>query len=198
MTILLIDDHDSFGRLLRGYLIQLGTTPEVIFSTDLAAGETPQATGVLLASRAPSEPVRAWAAASVPLLGIGSGMHAIAEAYGAELRPTAGAVHGKTTTITHDGTGVFTQVPSPMRVTCYHSFEVAEAHLGEGLLVNARGTDGEIMGLRHHEAPVHGVQFHPEAVLTEHGYQLLGNWLAMAGHPDAAPRGATLAPLISP
>jgi len=203
VTILLIDDRDGFGRLLRGYLTQLGAEPRVISSEAFAALDPTagDVSGVLIASRpgvGGGAGVGPWAARGVPVLGIGHGMHTIAAEFGAELLATAEAMHGKTTTIEHDGSGVFADLPSPMQVTCYHSFVIAEATIAGDLAVTARSSAGEVMALRHSALPLHAVQFHPEAVLSEHGYQLLGNWLVLTGRADAARRGAGLAPLIGP
>lgn len=203
--VLVVDNHDSFVWTLVGYLEQLGASPRLVREGD-AMPRLAEADAVLLSSGSghPGATGRARGAVAacaqdgVPLLGIGLGHQLIAAAFGAEIVRAAEPRHGKTVHIDHDATGVLTELPSPMRVTCYHSSVVDERGLEPALRVTARGPRGIVMALAHRELAIHGVQFHPESVLTEHGYHLLGNWLAMAGDTEAPARGARLAPLLVP
>ena len=125
--------------------------------------------------------VRACADTAMPLLGVCLGHQAIGQAFGGEVVRAPALMHGKTSPILHDGTGVFNGLPSPFTATRYHSLTVAPGSLPDGLLANAHVADGTIMGLRHTALPIHGVQFHPESIATEHGHALLANFLAVAG-----------------
>ena len=107
-------------------------------------------------------------------------------------------MHGKTSPVTHDGSGVFAGLPSPFTATRYHSLAVVDGTVPDELEVTARTQGGVIMGLKHVSAPIYGVQFHPESVLTEGGYRMLGNWLAVAGLPEARERAQSLNPLVRP
>ena len=138
--------------------------------------------------------IRAAAEAGVPLLGVCLGHQAIGEAFGGRVVRAPRIVHGKTDAITHDGTGVFATLPSPLRATRYHSLTVEPESLPDSLRVTATAGDGTIMGLAHRSLPIEGVQFHPESVLTEGGYLLLGTWLESTGLTGAAHRGALLSP----
>jgi anthranilate synthase/aminodeoxychorismate synthase-like glutamine amidotransferase len=111
------------------------------------------------------------------LLGVCLGHQCIGQAFGGRIARARRPMHGKTSTIRHDGAGVFAGLPDPLRVTRYHSLAVSEIGLPDELIVTARSEEGEIMALRHRGHPIVGVQFHPEAVLTEHGYELLRNFL---------------------
>jgi anthranilate synthase/aminodeoxychorismate synthase-like glutamine amidotransferase len=124
--------------------------------------------------------VRTWAG-RLPILGVCLGHQSIAVAYGGRIVPAKTLMHGKTSLISHDGRGVFAGLPDPFEATRYHSLAVAPDSLPDELEVCARTEDGEIMGLRHRELPVHGVQFHPESILTGEGKNLLANFLALVG-----------------
>ena len=126
--------------------------------------------------------VGAAADAQRPLLGVCLGHQAIGQYFGGNV-VRGGLMHGKTSPVSHDGSGVFAGLPSPFTATRYHSLIVREADLPAGLLVNARSEDGTIMGLRHESLPIHGVQFHPESIATEHGHAMLANFLRIAGLP---------------
>ena len=206
--VLVVDNYDSFVYTLNGYLLQLGAETEVVrndaFSADEAAERIAGYDAVLL-SPGPGTPadagvsipiVHAALAAGSPLLGVCLGHQAIAEALGATVTHAEELMHGKTSLIRHDDSAFFAGVPQPFRATRYHSLAVVDGTVPEQLEVTARTDGGIIMGLRHRAAPVFGVQFHPESVLTEGGYRMLGNWLAMTGLAEAAERAIELSPLV--
>lgn len=202
--ILVVDNHDSFVHTLVGYLNELGARTTMI---EADAVDDPLAVirgyaGVLV-SPGPGTPeaagasvgiVRAAAAAAAPLLGVCLGHQALAVGFGVRVSEAPELMHGLTSEVHHDGEAIFAGLPSPFRATRYHSLAVEEATLPKGLAVTARTASGTVMGLAHRALPLHGVQFHPEAVLTEGGYRLLGNWLEGLGVAGAAARGAALSP----
>ena len=150
---------------------------------------TPESAGVCVAM------VRELAG-QVPVFGVCLGLQAIAVAYGATVSRAPELLHGKTSTVVHDGSGVLHDVPDPFTATRYHSLAVDEATLPPALVVTARSASGVVMGARHADVAVEGVQFHPESVLTEGGHLMLANWLAVCGDPDAPQRAAGLAPVV--
>ena len=188
--ILVIDNYDSFTYNLVHYLAELGADPVVRRNDALTADEAlalrPEA---VLLSPGPCAPAQAGvclpllraAPADLPILGVCLGHQAIGEAYGGEVIKARSVMHGKTSPIRHDGDGVFSGLQDGFVATRYHSLAVARDSLPDALRVNAWTEDGEIMGLRHTDRPVHGVQFHPESVATESGHQLLANFLDLAG-----------------
>ncbi|MDQ2877660.1 MAG: aminodeoxychorismate/anthranilate synthase component II [Pseudomonadota bacterium] len=191
--ILVVDNYDSFTWNLVHYLMELGAQVKVVRNDALSAAEAiaSNAQGFLI-SPGPCTPneagisldlVAACAAAGKPLLGVCLGHQAIGQHFGGRV-VRGGLMHGKTSPITHDGTGLFAGVPSPFTATRYHSLIVADIP-GE-LLVNATADDGSVMGFRHKTLPIHGVQFHPESIATEHGHALLDNFLKLAGVPNRA------------
>jgi para-aminobenzoate synthetase component 2 len=206
--VLVLDNYDSFVYTLDGYLQQLGATTEVMRNDSFAAEDA--ATRIadydaVLISPGPGTPaaagvsipvVNAALAAGSPLLGVCLGHQAIAEALGATVTHADELMHGKTSLIRHDDSSFYTGVPQPFRATRYHSLAVVDGTVPADLEVTARTEGGVIMGLRHRSAPIFGVQFHPESVLTEGGYRMLGNWLAGAGLPEAAERATALSPLV--
>jgi len=206
--VLVIDNYDSFVYTLNGYLQQLGATTDVVrndaFPEVDAASRIAEYDAVLI-SPGPGTPaaagvsipvVRAALAAGSPLLGVCLGHQAIAEALGATVTHADELMHGKTSLITHDGSPFYDGVPQPFRATRYHSLAVVDDTVPDALEVTARTDGGVIMGLRHRSAPIFGVQFHPESVLTEGGYRMLGNWLADSGLPEAADTAKELSPLV--
>ena len=206
--VLVIDNYDSFVYTLNGYLIQLGADTEVLrndaFSADTAAEVIREYDAVLL-SPGPGTPadagvsipiVSAVLASGQPLLGVCLGHQAIAEAMGATVTHADELMHGKTSMIDHDGSAFYDGVPHPFRATRYHSLAVVDSTVPDDLIVNSRTEGGVIMGVRHESLPVFGVQFHPESVLTQGGYRLLGNWLAVAGLPEAAETARGLNPMV--
>jgi para-aminobenzoate synthetase component 2 len=206
--ILVVDNYDSFVYTLNGYLLQLGAETEVLrndaFSVDAVPSVIAEYDAVLLspgpgppASAGVSVPIVTAALASgQPLLGVCLGHQAIAEALGATVTHAEELMHGKTSLIRHDESPFYEGVPQPFRATRYHSLGVVDGTVPDELVVTSRTLGGVIMGLRHRTAPVYGVQFHPESVLTEGGYLMLGNWLDAIGLAGAADRAAQLSPLV--
>ena len=140
--------------------------------------------------------VEAALAADVPLFGVCLGHQAIAEAFGATVTNAEELMHGKTSLISHDGSDLYDGVPQPFTATRYHSLAVVASTVPSDLIVTSRTQGGVIMGLRHASAPILGVQFHPESVLTEGGYLMLGNWLTLTGLEGAQETAKTLHPLL--
>ena len=207
--VLVVDNYDSFVYTLAGYLLELGAEIEVVrndaFTADEAATVAAGYDAVLL-SPGPGAPadagvsiplVHAAVASGQPLLGVCLGHQAIAEALGGVVTHAEELMHGKTSRIVHDGSELFAGVPETFTGTRYHSLAVVDGTIPDELVVTARTEGGVIMGLRHVARPIYGVQFHPESVLTEGGYQMLGNWLALAGLPEAAQTATRLSPLVA-
>ena len=206
--VLVIDNYDSFVYTLNGYLIQLGAETTVMrndaFGADDAASVIAEYDAVLL-SPGPGTPagagvsipiVRAVVESGQPLLGVCLGHQAIAEALGATVTHAEELMHGKTSLVEHDDSAFYDGVPQPFTATRYHSLAVVDSTVPSDLVVTSRTAGGVIMGLRHESAPVYGVQFHPESVLTEGGYRMIGNWLAVSGLPEAAEAARGLTPLV--
>jgi para-aminobenzoate synthetase component 2 len=206
--ILVIDNYDSFVYTLNGYLQELGADTEVLrndaFDPAESARRIAEFDGVLV-SPGPGKPADAGVSISVveaafeagsPLFGVCLGHQAIAEAFGATVTNADELMHGKTSLITHDGSDFYDGVPQPFTATRYHSLAVVDSTVPKELVVTSRTQGGVIMGLRHESAPILGVQFHPESVLTEGGYLMLGNWLALAGLPEARETAKGLNPLL--
>ncbi|PPF79686.1 anthranilate synthase component II [Subtercola sp. Z020] len=206
--VLVIDNYDSFVYTLNGYLHQLGAETTVVrndaFTVDDAAAALEQYDAVLI-SPGPGKPseagvsvavVHAAIAASTPLLGVCLGHQAIAEAMGATVTNAEELMHGKTSVIVHDGSPFYAGVDQNFLATRYHSLAVVDGTVPEALVVTSRTEGGVIMGLRHTTAPVYGVQFHPESVLTEGGYRMLANWLVSAGLDSAEAAADGLSPLV--
>jgi para-aminobenzoate synthetase component 2 len=207
--ILVIDNYDSFVYTLNGYLLQLGATTEVMrndaFGASDAASRIADYDGVLL-SPGPGTPagagvsipvVRAALESGLPLLGVCLGHQAIAEALGATVTHAEELMHGKTSLIVHDESDFYLGVPQPFRATRYHSLAVVDSTVPAELVVTSRTEGGVIMGARHESAPIFGVQFHPESVLTEGGYAMIANWLTVAGLPTAREAAKGLTPLVN-
>jgi para-aminobenzoate synthetase component 2 len=184
--ILLIDNYDSFVWNLARYVSELGMKRLVMRNdaVDLAGIETLAPTHIIL-SPGPCGPLEAGISNAVierfgprvPILGVCLGHQCIGHAYGGIVDRARRPMHGKTSLVSHDAGGLFAGLPNPLRVTRYHSLVVRDARLPDCLEVTARSEEGEIMALRHREHPVAGVQFHPEAVLTQEGHRLLRNFL---------------------
>jgi anthranilate synthase component 2 len=191
--ILVIDNYDSFTWNLVHYLQELGSAVEVVRNDAMGAGQAMSSgADAFLISPGPCTPneagvsldlVAACVESGRPLLGVCLGHQAIGQALGGSVVRARTLMHGKTSRISHDGTGLFEGLPSPFTATRYHSLIVREADLPASLIVNARSEDGTIMGLRHETLPIHGVQFHPESIATEHGHAMLANFLRLAGLP---------------
>ncbi len=188
--LLLIDNYDSFTYNLVHYLGELGADVVVKRNDALQVNEAmAMGADAILLSPGPCDPAqagicleltRAAAAAQVPLMGVCLGHQAIGEMFGGRVVRCDEIVHGKMGKMQHDGTGVFAGLPSPFDATRYHSLIVERASLPDCLEINAELEDGTIMGLQHRELPIHGVQFHPESIASEHGHKLLQNFLDIA------------------
>ncbi|HEX8526651.1 anthranilate synthase component II [Allosphingosinicella sp.] len=189
--VLVVDNHDSFTWNLVHYLRELGCEVRVERSDSVtAAGAIGSGADAILISPGPGTPdqagvslelVGACAEERRPLLGICLGHQAIGQYFGGEVVRSPRPMHGKTCAIDHDGRGVFTGLPSPFTATRYHSLTLDPDRLPDCLMPNATAADGTIQGLRHRTLPIHGVQFHPESVASEHGHALLANFLTLAG-----------------
>ncbi len=202
--ILVVDNHDSFVHTLIGYLHELGADTDLVEADALTdpARDIAGRPGVLVSpgpgtpadAGASIEVVRAAAGRSIPLLGVCLGHQAIGEAFGATVDHAPELMHGMTSLVHHDASPLYAGLPDPFTATRYHSLAIVPETLPDDLIVTSRTASGVIMGVAHRSVPIVGVQFHPESVLTEGGYRLLGNWLASIGYSDAATRGATLSP----
>ncbi len=188
--ILVIDNYDSFTYNLVHYLAELGAETQVYRNDALtvqdALAMAPQA---ILLSPGPCAPDQAGiclpllraAPEDMPVLGVCLGHQAIGQAYGGDVIRAKTLMHGKTSLIHHNDTGIFKDLPNPFTATRYHSLAVRKETLPAELMVTAWTEDGEIMGVQHRARPIHGVQFHPESIATEGGHQLLANFLELAG-----------------
>ncbi len=192
--ILVIDNYDSFTWNLVHYLMELGVEVKVERNDALSAADA-LASGAdgFLISPGPCTPteagisldlVAACAQSARPLLGVCLGHQAIGQHFGGKV-VRGGLMHGKTCPVDHDGTGLFAGLPSPFTATRYHSLIVTD--VPDCLVVNATAADASVMGFRHRELPIHGVQFHPESIATEHGHAMLANFLTAAGIPATVP-----------
>jgi len=187
--ILVVDNYDSFTWNLVHYLAELGAETRVVRNDDLTATEAwalkPEA---VLLSPGPCTPNEAGiclaildtAPLDMPIFGVCLGHQAMGQAFGGEVIRAKALMHGKTSPIEHEGRSVFAGLPSPFTATRYHSLAVRRETLPDVLEVTAWTADGEIMGLAHRSRPIHGVQFHPESIATEHGHDLLANFLDLA------------------
>jgi len=206
--VLVLDNYDSFVYTLNGYLRQLGAETEVVRNDVLPVGSLADALrgfdGVLV-SPGPGKPadagvsvpiVHAAIESGVPLLGVCLGHQAIAEAFGGVVTNAEELMHGKTSSVVHDGSDLFEGVPQPFTATRYHSLAVVDGTVPTELAVTARTDGGVIMAVQHRSAAVYGVQFHPESVMTEGGHRMLANWLAAVGDADAVERARGLDPRL--
>lgn len=213
--ILVLDNYDSFVYTLNGYLQQLGAQTEVLRNDVVTEAELPALLSnydAVLISPGPGTPadaglsipvVKFALAHDLPVFGVCLGHQAIAEAMGATVRQAEELMHGKTSKVEHDGSLVFEGVAQPFTATRYHSLAVVDSTVPADLVVTARTVPGQnsaggvIMGLRHATRPIFGVQYHPESVLTQGGYQMLGNWLESIGLAGAAERAKSLSPMVN-
>jgi para-aminobenzoate synthetase component 2 len=202
--ILVVDNYDSFVFTIVGYLQQLGAECEVLRNDAVTPDEAAGYDGVLV-SPGPGTPeeagvsmamIRACADRSQPMLGVCLGHQALGVVFGATVCRAPELLHGKTSKVSHDGTGVLQGLPSPFTATRYHSLTIDPPTLPGELLANGHSESGVIMAVRHASLPLHGVQFHPESVLTEGGHRILANWLVVCGMRDAVQRSAGLSPLV--
>jgi len=189
--VVVIDNYDSFVYNLVQYLGELGATP-IVHRHDAidVEGVRDLRPDAVLVSPGPRRPedagvsnavIRDCGARGVPVLGVCLGLQCIGQIYGGEVVRAPRVMHGKTSVITHDGEGVFAGLPNPLQATRYHSLVVARDSVPAELVVSAESEDGLVMGLRHRDEPVEGVQFHPESILTESGHALLRNFLDRPG-----------------
>lgn len=202
--ILVIDNYDSFVYTIVGYLRHMGADTHVVRNDAVDLESIADYDGVLV-SPGPGNPaeagasmdaIRACARLGVPMLGVCLGHQALAEVYGGVVSHAPELMHGKTSQVEHTGDSVLVGLPSPFTATRYHSLAVEPPTVPAELEVTCSTANGIIMGLKHRTLPLHGVQFHPESVLTEGGHRLLANWLELCGMPDAESRSAGLSPLV--
>ena len=202
--ILVVDNYDSFVFTIVGYLQQLGAECDVVRNDAIGAGDGQGYDGVLV-SPGPGTPeeagvsiamIEACAERVQPMLGVCLGHQALGVVAGATVGRAPELLHGKTSLVVHDDTGVLEGLGSPFTATRYHSLTIDPPTLPDSLVANGHTRSGIIMAVRHRELPLHGVQFHPESVLTEGGHRILANWLAVCGHADAVERSQGLSPLV--
>jgi para-aminobenzoate synthetase component 2 len=202
--ILVIDNYDSFVFNLVQYLQQLGAECTVVRNDEVEASEAAKYDGVLI-SPGPGTPDKAGvsiaminfcAEKTIPLFGVCLGHQAIGEAFGATVSRAPELLHGKTSQVIHNGAGVLANLPSPFTATRYHSLAVERDTVPAVLEITGSTESGVVMSMRHATLPIEGVQFHPESVLTEHGHQMLANWLVKCGDIDAPQRAVGLSPVV--
>ena len=185
--VVVIDNYDSFVYNLVQYLGELGAEPVVVRHDERDAKVVlDEGFDAMLISPGPGRPedagitcaIIAEAAGTLPILGVCLGHQAIGHVFGGSVVRAPELRHGKTSHVTHDSAGVFASLPSPLEVTRYHSLVIDETSIPDSLVVTARAEDGTIMGVRHRQHDVEGVQFHPESILTQHGHEMLRNFLS--------------------
>jgi para-aminobenzoate synthetase component 2 len=193
--ILVIDNYDSFVHNLARYIRELGWATDVVRNDAIdLAGIAARRPSHIVISPGPCTPNEAGISValierfgrSTPILGVCLGHQCIGQAFGGKVVRARRPMHGKSSLIRHDESDVFAGLPNPLRAARYHSLVVAKEGLPDDLAITAESVEGEIMALRHRRWPVVGLQFHPEAVLTEHGYDLLRNFLGAAGSSRSA------------
>lgn len=202
--ILVIDNYDSFVYTIVGYLNQLGAQTVVVRNDAVPPVEERTGFDGVLVSPGPGTPadagqsmqvIRDCAAVGLPMLGVCLGHQALGEVFGGTVTHAPELMHGKTSQVEHKGEGVLAGLPDPFTATRYHSLAVVNGTISDELEVTATA-HGIIMGLQHVSLPLHGVQFHPESVLTEGGHRLLANWLEICGDDEAVARSVGLHPLV--
>ena len=202
--ILVIDNYDSFVFTIVGYLQEIGADCEVVRNDAIAAADGADFDGILV-SPGPGTPqdagvsiamITACARRNQPMLGVCLGHQALGVAFGATVSRAPELLHGKTSMVHHDGSGVLEGLPSPFTATRYHSLTIDPATVSGDLIATAHTDSGVIMAVRHRTLPLEGVQFHPESVLTQGGHRLFANWLRTCGMVDAVARSAGLSPLV--
>lgn len=203
--ILVIDNYDSFVFNLVQYLAQLGAECTVVRNDEIDVAVASSFDGVLI-SPGPGTPERAGvsmamvsycAEQKIPLFGVCLGHQAICTAFGATVSQAPELLHGKTSQVSHNGAGVLADLPTPFIATRYHSLAVERSTLPEELEVTGESESGVVMSVRHKHLPIEGVQFHPESVLTEHGHQILANWLTQCGDEEARAKAVGLSPVVA-
>jgi len=205
--ILVVDNYDSFVYNLVQYLGQIGAEVEVWRNDDPRFVEPGWADGFdgILLSPGPGTPEEAGVCIDVvrsqggklPIFGVCLGLQSISVAMGGVVNRAPELLHGKTSLVHHDGRGVFAGLPNPLTATRYHSLALDPATVPDDLEVSATTDSGVIMAVRHRSLPIESVQFHPESVLTQGGYQMLANWLVACGDADAPRRAEGLTPLMA-
>lgn len=202
--ILVIDNYDSFVFNLVQYLAQLGAQCTVARNDEMDVAKASEYDGVLI-SPGPGTPERAGISVAmvnycarehIPLFGVCLGHQAIGVAFGATVSQAPELLHGKTSLVYHRGVGVLKDIPSPFNATRYHSLAVERASVPEEIEITGETESGVVMSMRHKTLPIEGVQFHPESVLTEHGHEMLANWLVECGDPDAREKAVGLSPVV--
>lgn len=205
--VLVVDNHDSFVHTLVGYLRELGADTSLVESDAIDAAGIARLLDrhdALLLSPGPGTPadagvsvdaVRIALRQGVPTLGVCLGHQVIGAAFGTAVRSAPEVMHGMVSAVRHDGSALFAGIPSPFDVGRYHSLALAADELPAEIAPTAVAPDGTVMALAHRTLPLHGVQFHPESVLTQGGYRLLANWLRLCGDTEAVARSAHLDPL---
>ncbi len=202
--ILVVDNYDSFVFTIVGYLQEIGAECEVVRNDAISPADGADFDGVLV-SPGPGTPqdagvsiamISACAERNQPMLGVCLGHQALAVAFGSVVNRAPELLHGKTSMVHHDDSGVLRGLPSPFTATRYHSLTIDPATVTEDLIVTARTASGVIMAVRHRTLPLEGVQFHPESVLTQGGHRLFANWLETCGMVDAVSRSRGLSPLV--
>ena len=202
--ILVVDNYDSFVFNLVQYLQQLGAECTVVRNDEVSASAADNYDGVLI-SPGPGTPEAAGVSIAMiqrcaeikkPLLGVCLGHQAIGVAYGATVSRAPELLHGKTSIVTHKNKSVLENIPSPFTATRYHSLAIEKDTLPDSLEITGATESGVVMAIQHKTLPICGVQFHPESVLTEHGYQMIGNWLEICGDKGARARSEGLSPVV--
>ena len=202
--ILVVDNYDSFVYNLVQYLAQLGAECTVVRNDEVEASEAKNYGGVLI-SPGPGTPERAGisiamikycAEKNIPLFGVCLGHQAIGVAFGATVSRAPELLHGKTSQVNHQGGGVLVDLPSPFTATRYHSLAVERDTVPPEIEITGSTDSGIVMSMRHTKFPIEGVQFHPESVLTEHGHQMLANWLTQCGDKNAQSKAVGLSPVV--
>ena len=205
MRILVIDNYDSFVFNLVQYLGQLGAKCDVVRNDAVDVNVADKYDGVLI-SPGPGTPeaagismemIKYCGEKKIPLFGVCLGHQAIAAVYGAKVSRAPELLHGKTSQVHHQQSGVFQDLPSPFTATRYHSLAVERDSVPNDLEITGATESGVVMGLRHKDLPIEGVQFHPESVLTEHGHAMLANWLVKCGDQDAKAKAVGLSPILN-
>ena len=203
--ILVVDNHDSFVFNIVQYLDELGAVTHVVKNEEIEPKYCQNFDGVVI-SPGPGNPQNAGASIDVvkycdrheiPILGICLGLQVIGAAYGAKISSAPELLHGRTSEILHDGTDLFKDIPNNFIATRYHSLAIESDSVPAELQVTARCSDGTIMGISHRSKKIVGVQFHPEAVLTQYGYELLANWLEICGDVGARNHAVGLSALLN-
>ena len=203
-TILVVDNYDSFVFTIVGYLQQLGAETTVVRNDAISPADGADFDGVLV-SPGPGTPkeagvsmamIEACAERAQPMLGVCLGHQALGVVTGATVGRAPELLHGKTSQVHHEGDGVLAGLPDPFTATRYHSLTIDPATVPETLVPTGRTESGIIMAARHRDLPLHGVQFHPESVLTQGGHRILANWLEIVGDTGAVARSEGLSPLV--